>query len=196
MIVCKKCGSKLIGNEIFCPNCGLEQKKDDIQQNLSNSSNKLIFESKGGNKTREIISIIFGTIFVIASLFLFYSLLGDKGGMSHSGYGGTWVYRDAPDTVDYLSVIIALGIGTFLVSVGIVSKKSFLRIYEDHLEAKAFDFYKGNSNIILNYSEIQGVSIQKGMIVIETLGNTKKIYCSDCKTAEKILFNQLKYYKK
>lgn len=194
MMFCTKCGRKLEENEKFCPDCGTEIKNNlNMDTNLRiHENNNLIFESIGGNKTREIILMICGLLIIIAGLFLLWSLLGDKGGMSHSGYGGTWEYRSGPETEDYIIVIAALIFGTFTFNSGNVSRKSFLRLYGNHIEAKAFDALRGQSNVTLNYDQVQGVSIQKGMIVLESQGNRIKIFCADCDTAQKIILEKLK----
>lgn len=164
---------------------------------------KLLFESKGGNKKREKLQLVLGAFLILVGLFCLFGVLSDKGGMSHSGYGGTWTYREAPGLESWLLVIIILVVGISGFISGIASKKSYLKIYENHIEAKSFDFRRlligGNgsiqSEIRLNYNEIQGISIQKGMIVIDTYGKHNNIFCSDCNTAEKILIEQLNKYK-
>ena len=165
---------------------------------------KILFESKGGNKTVEIIQFFIGGFLTVVGLFLLISVASDKGGMSHSGYGGTWTYREAPGTEAWILVIVILVLGITCFISGIASKQAYLKIYENHIEAKSFDFTrlliggKGSvqSNIELKYGEIQGVSVQRGMIVLDTYGKTKSVFCSDCRTAEKILLECLKTNKK
>jgi len=164
---------------------------------------KLLFESKGGNKTRELIQIILGIFLMAIGLFLLFGLLGDKGGMSHSGYGGTWAYREAPGLEEWLIVIVCIILGLSDFISGLASKSSYLKIFEKHIEAKSFNIFRlligGNgsvqSNISLNYNEIQGVSIQKNMIVVDTYGKHVNIFCSNCIVAEKILVEQLNKHK-
>ena len=160
---------------------------------------KLLFESKGGNKIIEILYIICGVILIPAGLFGLFGVLFNKGGMSHSGYGGTWAYREAPGIESWLLVFGVLTVGALFIICVFASKKSYLRIYENHIEASSLDFKRiligGNgsiiSNIRLNYSEIQGVSIQTGRLVVDTYGEHKNIFCSDCNTEKKILIEQL-----
>ena len=48
---------------------------------------------------------------------------------------------------------------------------------------------------MLTFDEIKGVSSQKGTVVIETYGKTRTILCSDCLTAEKIIWSKLRMNK-
>lgn len=161
---------------------------------------KILFESKGGNKTVEIIQFFIGGFLTVVGLFLLINVASDNGGMSHSGYGGTWTYREAPGVEAWILVIVILVLGITCFISGIASKQSYLKIYENHIEAKSFDVTrlliggKGSvqSNIELKYGEIQGVSVQRGMIVLDTYGKNKSVFCPDCRTAEKILLECLK----
>lgn len=161
---------------------------------------KILFESKGGNKVIEIIQFVIGGLLSVIGIFLLITVASDNGGMSHSGYGGTWAYREAPGVEAWLMVIVVLVLGVACLVSGISSKQAYLKIYENHLEAKSFDVIRlliggrgsVQSNILLKYDEIQGVSVQNGTIVIESYGKNKKIFCSDCKTAEIILLDCLK----
>lgn len=162
-------------------------------------SEKILFESHGGNKTREILQFVVGAILSIIGFLLLINVATDNGGISHSGYGGTWSYRKAPGIETWIFVILLLVLGVVCLYSGIASKKSYLKVYENHIEAKSFDVVRlvigGNgsiqSDINLAYNEIQGVSIQKGMIVIDTYGKSKNIFCPDCITAKNIINKQL-----
>jgi len=56
---------------------------------------------------------------------------------------------------------VVLIIGTYIFNLGNMNKISFLRLYNNYIEDKAFDNLGGQSKVSLNYNQIQGVSIQK-----------------------------------
>lgn len=197
MSFCRKCGRKLEENERFCANCGTEShlKKMNFTPNFNRNCKNILFESTGGNKLKEIYLFIFGLILIAFALYMtIYNINGYK--------SDVWGNRNKPDMIEWIGVISVLFGGVICFISGIASKKSFLKIYDDHIEAKSFDIYrylfKGERmmNISLFFEEIHGVSIQKGMIVIDSFGNKKNIYCSDCKNAESIILNQLQKYRK
>lgn len=154
---------------------------------------KCLFESIGWIKKRQVGLIIVGAILLIIGLFLFIPL------MQRVTSNNPWIRYDRPEIIEWIMPIILITFGAYSISVSFISRKAYLKIYENHIEANCINLFRiafgGNgstaSNIMLTYDEIKGVSTQKGTIVIETYGKTRTILCSDCLTAEKIIWSKL-----
>lgn len=158
---------------------------------------KCLFESKGWIKKRQIGLIFGGAFFLIMGLYLFIPL------MQRAISNNPWTRYDRPEIIEWIIPILLITFGAYSISVSFISRKAYLKIYEDHIEANCINLFRiafgGNgstaSNIMLTFDEIKGVSSQKGTVVIETYGKTRTILCSDCLTAEKIIWSKLRMNK-
>lgn len=157
---------------------------------------KLLFESKGWSKGKQVTFIVLGLIMIIFAI-MFLQIVGEKGRMSRMIYG-----TREEEILNWVVFGFFMVLGILYICISILSMKSYLRIYEGHVEGKNFDIIhlliggsgSTTSNIFLRFDEIKGVTSRNGTLVIETLGKPKKIFCKDSSTAERIILEKMRTY--
>lgn len=155
---------------------------------------KLLFASKGWSRGRQTLYGFLGFFFLLFGFLTILPVL-DK-----SSNSNPWHYIDKPEATEWLFPILLLLAGIYMFSALIISAQSYLRIYENHIEAKSANFVRmfltggsSSSNIILTFDEIQGASSRQGQLDIETYNGHKSVFCSDPATAERLIIDILRF---
>lgn len=155
---------------------------------------KVLFESKGGAVWRQICYVILGLIFCAMSVIIWRDLLEKMNSRFFK-----------PEMKMWILAILITALGVFCLYMAYASAKSYLRVYENYIEAQTINLNylrmlidgggSKTSKVVLNFDEIKGVSSSKGMIVLETLGKTQNIFCKDCAKAEEVISRMIKTHK-
>lgn len=151
---------------------------------------KLLFESKWKLFALDFFRIIVGAVFIILGAWIFLRS-GDLGGyrLSTGLFGNSLSVRNT-EVWFQIGAFFPLAFGVYLVCYVIVSRRSWVKVYTDHIEGNPCNI---GTIFSLPLREISSVSMaaREKMVIFQARGSSYKIRCAEFQQVFRLVDNMI-----